>query len=173
MGTHTHQSESSGGVQARYAPHDDRPLSGYTALMATYGLSAGALAAAVRWRRPDRIGFADLALITVATHRLSRTLAKDAVTSPLRAPVARYEEPGLPSEVNEEVQPQAKGDSVRHAVGELVTCPFCLAQWVAGALVGSQLLAPRFTRNVTSVLTAVAGADVLHFLYAGLQRLES
>ena len=32
----------------------------------------------------------DLVILTMGTHKLSRTLTKDAVTSPLRAPFTRY-----------------------------------------------------------------------------------
>jgi hypothetical protein len=34
---------------------------------------------------PEKINFADLLLLGVATHKLSRIIAKDRVTSPLRA----------------------------------------------------------------------------------------
>jgi hypothetical protein len=159
-------------IQRRYAHGHDRPLLGYLALSATYGLGAVALGLAVRGRGESRISTRDLVLITVATHRLSRTLAKDAVTSPLRAPFTRYSGPGLPSEVNEDVAPQHEDTPIGHAVGELVSCPFCLAQWVATGLVAGQLLAPTFTRHITSTFTAVAGADVLHFAYSALERLE-
>jgi len=159
-------------IQRQYAHGHDRPLLGYLAVSSTYGLGAVALGLAVRARGHDRISSRDLALITVATHRLSRTLAKDAVTSPMRAAFTRYAESGLPSEVNEEVAPHQEHSQIGHAVGELVSCPFCLAQWVATGLVAAQLLAPTLTRHVTSTLTAVAGADVLHLAYSTLERLE-
>jgi hypothetical protein len=159
-------------VQRRYAHGHDRPLLGYLALSSTYGVGALTLGLLVRRHGESRISTRDLALITVATHRLSRTLAKDAVTSPLRAPFTTYSGPGLPSEVNEEVAQQKEDTQIGHAVGELVSCPFCLAQWVATGLVAGQLIAPTLTRHLTSTLTAVAGADVLHFGYSALQRLE-
>jgi hypothetical protein len=159
-------------IQHHYAHGHDRPLLGYLTLGTTYGLGALTLGLLARRRGESRISTRDLTLITVATHRLSRTLAKDAVTSPLRAPFTRYAGPGLPSEVNEEVAPRKEGTQVGHAVGELVSCPFCLAQWVATALVAGQLIAPAVTRHITSTLTAVAGADVLHFAYSALERLE-
>lgn len=162
-------------ISQRYAHGNHRPLSGYVALGATYAVAAGGLFLAGRRKAPrfsGRLSPGDLALITVATQRLSRTLAKDSVTSPLRAPFTRYKEPGMPSEVNEEVAPELRDRPVRHAIAELVTCPFCLGQWVATGLVGGQVLAPTVTRLVTSVLTAVAGADALQFCYSALQRLE-
>jgi hypothetical protein len=159
-------------VQRRYAHGEPRPLLGYLALTSTYTAGALALGIVARLRGSDRITTRDLVLITVATHRLSRTLAKDAVTSPLRAAFTRYSGPGLPSEVNEEVAPVHEHDQVGHAVGELVSCPFCLAQWCATALVAGQLIAPTTTRHITSTFTAVAGADVLHLAYSALERAE-
>jgi hypothetical protein len=159
-------------IQRHYAHGKPRPLLGYVALTSTYSIGALTLGLAAKRRGDGRISTRDLLLITVAAHRLSRTLAKDAVTSPFRAPFTRYTGPGLPSEVNEEVAPRKENSQIGHAVGELVSCPFCLAQWCATALVGAQLLAPTVTRQVTSMLTAVAGADVLHFAYSALERAE-
>jgi hypothetical protein len=146
---------------------DERPLRGYVALLGTYAALTAAAAAAVRRKglpseRPDVV---DVALLAAATFRVSRTLAKDAVASPLRAPFATYQGPGGPGEVMEAPRP----GPFRHATGELVTCPFCLTQWVATAGVVGYALAPRATRWVTAGMTAVAAADALHFGYARLQ----
>jgi len=163
-------------VSGRYAGTHDRPLPGYLALAGTYTALAGAALAVAR-RRAGRggaeVGWSDLALITVSTFRLSRILTKDAISSPLRAPLTSFNGPGLPGEVNEEVAPHIEGRPVLHAVSELVTCPFCAGQWVATSLVVGQVLAPRMTRLVTSVLTAAAGAEVLHHAHAALHRLEA
>lgn len=77
----------------------------------------------------------------------------------------------MASEVLEEVVTDPLHDPFSHAVGELLTCPFCMAQWSATALVAAHLVAPRQARLVTAVLTAVAGADALHYVYASLGRL--
>ena len=163
-------------VGDRYAGGHDRPLPGYAALAGTYTALAGTALAVAR-RRGGREGteveWRDLALITVSTFRLSRILTKDAISSPLRAPLTAFDGRGLPGEVNEEVAPQVKGRPVLHALSELVTCPFCAGQWVATSLVVGQVLAPRVTRLVTSILTATAGAEVLHHVHAGLNRLEA
>jgi hypothetical protein len=104
-------------------------------------------------------------MLAVATFRISRTLAKDSVAAPLRAPFTTYQGPGGPGEVMEAPRPGA----VRHAVGELVTCPFCMTQWVATAgLLGSALF-PRTTRWLSAGMTVVAVADVLHYAYAAVQ----
>jgi len=62
-----------------------------------------------------------------------------------------------------------RGRGVRHAVGELLTCPFCMAHWIATAFGFGFVLAPDATRLVASVLAAEAGADFLQFAYAGAQ----
>lgn len=161
-------------VKRQYAHGEPRPLGGYVVLMATYAVTSAALFAVARERADGRVrlGWSDIAGIAVATHRLSRTLAKDSVTSPLRAPLTRYEGPGMPSEVNEGVARWARDRPIGHAVSELVTCPFCLGQWVATALVFLHVVFPNVARLSTAVLVATAGADALQYIYAGLQRLE-
>ncbi|QFG68613.1 DUF1360 domain-containing protein [Ornithinimicrobium pratense] len=157
----------------RQSADDERPLTGYVALGAGYALTAGvALVASTRNGTTGQpVSAGDLARITVATHRLSRLITKETVTAPLRARFTTPVGPGMASEVNEEVATDPHHDPLSHAVGELLTCPFCMAQWTATALVGAHLVAPRQARLATAVLTAVAGADALHFLYASLDRL--
>jgi len=50
-----------------------------------------------------------------------------------------------------------------------VSC-MSLAVWVATALTGGLMLAPRVTRLVATVLTAVTASDFLQFAYAAAQR---
>ncbi|GAA2511459.1 DUF1360 domain-containing protein [Pilimelia columellifera subsp. columellifera] len=157
-------------LSAEYAPTERRPLGGYVAELAGYGVLLAALAGAARLtgrRLPDRVGPADLALLTVATHKLARLIAKDSVTSPLRAPFTRFKEPIGHGEVMEEVRDH---QVVRHAVGELLTCPFCLGVWVCTALAGGLVLAPRATRMVMTGAAAVTGSDFLQFAYTAAQR---
>ncbi|GIF00319.1 DUF1360 domain-containing protein [Paractinoplanes rishiriensis] len=148
-----------------YAPHDHRPLDGYLVAMGAFGALAASLATAGKLvgQVPNRPAAGDVVLLSVATHKLSRMLAKDSVTSPLRAPFTRYTEPAGAAELNEEVRDQAS--TVRHGIGELVTCPFCLAVWVATGLTGGLVLAPRLTRLVAATLTATAASDFLQLFY--------
>jgi hypothetical protein len=153
----------------QYRGGAERPLDGYLALMSVYGSGVGVAALAGRLlgrRVPERVGPLDLVTLSVATHRLSRTMAKDPVTSPLRAPFTTFAGTSAAAELAEEVRHHA---GVRHSVGELVTCPMCLAQWVATALSAGLVFAPRQTRLVNATLTAVAGADFLQYVYAWLQ----
>jgi hypothetical protein len=155
------------GLRRAYAPHEHRPLEGYLAAIGAFGALAASLAAAAKVTGrpvPERPATADVVLISIATHKLSRLIAKDSVTSPLRAPFTRYAEPGGAAEVNEEVRDQ--GSPIRHSIGELIMCPFCLAMWVATGLTGGLVLAPRLTRLAATALTATAASDFLQMAYS-------
>ncbi|HVD28282.1 MAG TPA: DUF1360 domain-containing protein [Mycobacteriales bacterium] len=152
-----------------YRAGEERPLGSYLATMGTYGASVAALvgAGALAGKRlPDRISPYDLVLLGVATHKLSRLVAKDTVTAPLRAPFTEFAGPQGQGELHEEV----RGHGARHTVGELITCPFCLAQWVATAFTAGLVFAPRATRLVAGTFSTVAISDALQNVYAFLQR---
>jgi len=153
-----------------YAHGEDRPIGSYGVLMGVYGAAVTGLALVVRRRRalPDRIGVGDLALLSVASHKLSRLVTKDSVTSFVRAPFTEYEEPAGEGEVNEQV----RGKGLRHAVGELVSCPFCLSMWAATGFTFGLALAPRATRLAAATLTAVTVSDYLQFAHSALQRAD-
>jgi hypothetical protein len=153
-------------VGQSYAPHDHRPLAGYLAAMGSFTALAASLATAAKVTgkpAPERPATADVVLLSLATHKLSRLIAKDSVTSPLRAPFTRYTEPAGAAELNEEVRDHE--GSLKHGIGELITCPFCLAVWVAAGLTGGLVLAPRLTRLVATALTATAVSDFLQLGY--------
>lgn len=152
-----------------YSNGNERPLAGYVGLLSVYvsGTAGVALAGKALGRSaPQRISVWEVVQLAVTTHKLSRIIAKDPVTSPFRAPFTRYEGVSAPSELKEEV----RGHGFSHAVGELVTCPMCLAQWVATGLVAGRVIAPAPTRLVLAVFTAVGGSDFLQHLYATLQQ---
>lgn len=153
-----------------YRGDNDRPLGGYLVVMAVYGVVVvtAVLAALATGRTlPSRWRVQDLLLLTLGTHKLSRTLTKDAVTSPLRAPFTHYAGTGGPAEVQEEVREHSQ---LRHSLGELLTCPFCLDMWVATGFAIGLVFAPRFTRLVAGVFSALAGADFLQLAYAMAQQ---
>lgn len=160
---------SPSGIKARYEGSADRPLGSFVGLFSVYtGLVAGGAVALRRRgvRLPERIPTADLALATVATYKVSRLVAKDPISSPFRAPFTRFEGQAGEAEVDEEVV----GTGPRHAVGELVTCPFCVEVWVGTAFMFGYLASPRLARTVASAVAMVAGADVLQFGYDALQK---
>jgi hypothetical protein len=107
----------------------------------------------IKWR--------DVALLAVATHQLSWMIGRDRVLAPFRALFAHYESSGGAGELND----GPRGGGLVHAIGDLVTCPYCLGPWVAVALIFAYLKTPRATRLVAIILTLVAASDMLHQLY--------
>lgn len=156
-----------------YRGDSDQPLLGYTAVVSAYAALVGAGLLAARWSR--RSGGAaspgpwDLALMGLTTHKLSRMLAKDAVTSPLRAFFTRFQGVSAPAELAEEV----RGQGGRRAVGELITCPFCTAQWIATGYAFGLVFAPNVTRGAGAVFSAVAVSDWLQLAYVRLQKAQA
>jgi hypothetical protein len=152
-----------------YTNGEHRPLAGDLGAMGVYLGLVSAAAAAVRAsgrELPDRIPVGDGLLLTVATFRLARRIAKDPVTAPVRAPFTRFQGSSGHAEVAEEVREHG---GVKHAVGELLTCPFCLAQWVGTGFVLGYVTAPKATRLAALTMTMVAGSDVLQFAYDAIQ----
>jgi Protein of unknown function (DUF1360) len=147
-----------------YAPDRDIPVRSYAALMSVFLALATAFAAWFRGsgrKMPDRIDGKDLALLTVASHKASRMIAKDRVATPIRAPFTRYDDEAGPGEVSE----QPRGSGPRRAIGELLVCPYCLGMWTSATFVAGLLVIPRFTRWVASVLVAFFGSEVLQIAY--------
>lgn len=144
-----------------YAPGKDVPLGGYATLVAAFGgvLTGVLLAERKRGHGDGKIGLTDIALMGLATHRITRVVARDWVTAPVRAPFTQYEEEG---EGGGEVVESARGTGLRKAIGELVTCRFCVGPWVAMGLVASHLFAPRTGRALSALFSVAAISDFLH-----------
>jgi hypothetical protein len=158
--------------QDRYAGDADRPIGGYAATMSVYVGVVGALAVAARVTGrevPEGLSATDVALSALATHKLSRLLARDPVTSPLRVPFTAYQGTAGPAELQEEV----RGSGARKTVGELITCPFCTGVWVATAFTAGLVYLPRTTRLAMGTFAALAGADKLQFAHAWLEKQTS
>ena len=157
--------------QEAYAHGADRPIGSYAGLLGVYSTISVGLGWLVRRRKalPERIHPGDLALLAVASHKLSRVVSKDSVTAVVRAPFTRFEEPAGDGEVNE----SPRGQGVQHALGELLTCPFCLSVWIATGFTFGLMLAPRATRAVASMLTVVTASDYLQYAQSALTATES
>jgi hypothetical protein len=100
---------------------DSRPLKAYVGLMGVFNLIFAAVLLTVKRsnrRLPERVGYADIIMLGIASHKVSRLLTKDWVTSPLRAPFTTYEGAG---EMSGEVTESPRGKGWRLAIGELVT----------------------------------------------------
>ncbi len=148
-------------VFAGYKGGEEMPLASYAILLGIYNAAFLALLTAARNFKdelPEKFSFADLLLLGVATHKLSRIIARDRVTSPLRAPFTEYVEPAGQSEIKEKV----RGKGMQRAVGDLLTCPWCLSPWVAAGLAFGLVFKPRATRLVAGVFAAATVSDFLH-----------
>ena len=144
-------------------------LYSYATLIAVFNLIfAVFLLVAKRTGRsiPERVDVKDIALLGVATHKLSLTGAQDAVTSPLRAPFTELQEKESPKSVQE----TPRGEGLRRSIGELVTCQFCLGMWAAAFFTYGLVLAPRVTRLFATVLTVLTISDHLHQTYKALTK---
>jgi Protein of unknown function (DUF1360) len=142
-----------------------RPLGTYAALTGAFIAGFGTvLAVAEARKRLDReVGLTDIALIGIASHKLSRLVSKDEVAAFVRAPFV---------EVREEegrIKEDPTGSGPRRAVGRLLTCPSCVGQWAAAGFVAGHVWAPRTTRAVAAVFAADAVSDFLHVAYRGLK----
>jgi hypothetical protein len=128
-------------------------------LTLTFNASVAALALAhARSRRklPEQIPASDIVLLGLGTFKLSRLISKDKVTSFIRRPFTRYRTKG-----QDEVAEEPTGGGVRYAVGELLLCPYCIAQWIGTALLAAYLFNARATRTAASVLAVVTVSDYL------------
>jgi len=156
-----------GALGADYADHDHRPLGGYAVLSSTF--FAGLVGALVTARRTGRefpeLSAGDLVMSGLATHKLSRLITKDKITGTLRAPFTRFQEKSGHGEVEE----AARGKGLRYAIGELLVCPYCVAQWVAGGFTVGYVFAPRTTRLLAGMWTIHAIADGAQLAYSAAE----
>ncbi len=153
-------------LPAASAPATDVPLLGYAALVTAYAVGLGGFLAVASDRLPARLPWRDVALLAVATHKLSRTITLDWVTAPFRAPFTTLQESTGAGEVRE----KSRGRGLRRALGDLLTCPWCIGPWVATALGAAFVWKPRPTRFVTTIFAAVAASDFLHHAYTAAKR---
>jgi hypothetical protein len=137
---------------------DEQPLPQYAALAGTFGAVLGGFLLLAGRRLPERVSFADTVRIGVASYKLGRLVAKDRVTTFVRAPVTEDEEGTEP-----------KHEGAARALGELVTCPYCIGLWFASGLAYGLVLFPRETRLVTTIFSAQAVADFLNAAFVRLR----
>jgi Protein of unknown function (DUF1360) len=136
------------------------PYRAYALLVGTFLSGLGGTAALARAldRDPRSHDALDLVVLGLATFKAGRTIARDEVTSFVRAPFVEGE-----AHTGEGEEPVQTG-GMSQALGELVTCTRCAGTWAAAGLVWTQVLAPRFGRLLTWSLSAGAIND---FLQAG------
>ena len=142
---------------------EEQLLAEYAALLGFYVASVAVLTgAAIEQKRfPKRFSLLDLALLGIATHKLSRIIAKDRITGILRAPFVSYIRSAGAGEVEEE----PRGRGMQRGIGQLISCPYCMAPWCATALAFGLVFAPRLTRFFAGILASVAASDFLQRVY--------
>ena len=128
--------------------------SSYTILSAGVSL---VLALCAWRRRPENITPRDWGMLVLATFRMSRLLAYDNVMQAYRAPFAEV----VPHDSGAGEAAQARpGTGIKRAIGELITCPVCNGTWIAAGLVYGLNLAPKFTRTLMTVMSAVGASAI-------------
>ena len=139
------------------------PYPAYATIMGVFatGLATAGGLARLLDRNPACQTALDLVVLSGASFKASRTLARDEVTSFIREPFVRGE-----AHTGEGEEPIEGG--FHQAIGELVTCSRCVGTWAAAGLAVTQILAPRFGRLLTWSLAAAAAND---FLQAGFTAL--
>jgi hypothetical protein len=140
------------------------PYAAYATITGVFagGLGVAGTLARAFGRNPACQTPLDLVVLSVATFKGARTLARDEVTSFLRDPFVRGR-----AHTGEDEVPVESGDW-EQAIGELVTCSRCAGTWVAAGLATTQILAPRFGRLLT---WSLAAAGINDFLQAGFAAL--
>ena len=137
------------------------PLGGYAGLIVLFSVVAGGIVYSQKRSLPDKITLHDIVLLGLATQKVSRVITKARVTSVVRAPFTEYEGSAGSGEVEE--RPRGKG--LRRAIGELVSCPFCMGTWIACAGVGSLVSWPQLTRSLAAIFTVGSIADFAQQIY--------
>jgi Protein of unknown function (DUF1360) len=146
------------------ADASSQPHAAYAAIFGTFlgGLSAIGALARLLDRDPREHTAFDFALLSVATFKAARTIARDEVTSFIREPFVE----GEAGSGGDEEPIQTGG--MQQAIGELVTCSRCVGTWAAAGLAATQTVAPRFGRLLTWTLGAAAMNDFLQAGFAAL-----
>ncbi len=131
----------------------------YAVLSAGYGALVAATLLAARDQGDEPIRQAEVVPLGLAAFALAKLISKEKVDTWVREPFLE-ELPGG--------ERRPKGDGLRYAVGELLSCTRCVGAWSSLALVGLRLTRPREARVVTALLGTSAVSD---FLQAGFTQL--
>ena len=133
-------------------PADDPPArpADYAALSAGWGAALATVLLASRDKGDEPVKPTEIIPLGVATFALSKLVSKEKVDRWVREPFVD-EAPGG--------ERTPKGEGLRYAVGELLTCTRCVGTWSALALVALRVTRPREARVVSAVLGASAVND--------------
>jgi len=134
------------------------PFGAYRILSAAYnaGLIGVASGAVLLRRFKAPLPTLDMLMLGAATHKLAQLMTQERVTLPLRSPFTKQSDHGRDGGHHSE----PKEHGMHRALGELLTCPHCMAPWIALGLVAGHVVAPLPTRVATTVFSSAALADL-------------
>jgi hypothetical protein len=128
---------------------DPTSASDYATLSAGWGALLGALLVAARDKGEEPVQAREVASLGLATFALSKLIAKEKVDAWVREPFVEEHAGGR----------EPKGEGLRYAIGELLSCTRCVGVWSALGLTALRVTRPREARVVTTVLGASAVND--------------
>lgn len=140
------------------------PLSHYARIIALYHLAFAIFLVISKNTGkpiPERLRLSDIALLGVATFKLSRLISKEIITTPIRAPFTRFVEYTGQGEVKE----APRGEGAQRVAGELLSCPFCLGAWVSALMAYGLILSPPVTRLIASIFAMQVINDFMQLGY--------
>ena len=138
---------------------DSTPLShahprDYAAVMGVFSaaLALHARSSASRDRVSPDTAF-DACSLALATFSVADAIAHERIAHFIRAPFV--------TDTPDDHGGHAKGEGMRYAIGELLTCSRCVGSWSALGLAGLTVLSPAAGRAVIGVFAAAGANDLL------------
>lgn len=120
-------------------------------------------------RKKTNVTGADLALLGLATYRLSRVISYDRVTQYLRSP---FVETGQGAPQIEGTREEPKGEGLQRAIGQLLTCAYCSSVWAGTFNSALFLLSPRVGRLFLLSMASSGLAEILDPIFPLLSYLS-
>ena len=130
----------------------------YAALSAGWAALPGGVLIAARDKGDEPVRPAEVLPIGLATFAVSKLIAKEKVDAWVREPFVDERAGGR----------QPKGEGIRYAVGELITCTRCVGVWSALGLTALRVIRPREARVINTVLGASAVNDAAQAAFSWL-----
>lgn len=149
---------------AKRQANAEPPYGAYAAILGVFvgGLGIAGVLSRLLDREPQCWTPLDLGVLSMATFKAARTLARDELASFIREPFVEGS-----AHSGEDEEPVQTG-GMDQAIGELVTCTRCVGTWAAATLVATQIATPRFGRLLTWTLGTAGINDVLQAGFAAL-----
>lgn len=147
----------------------DRPLKSYLLLISAFNVlwffSSRVESRSQKLPSDKTISPFDFLIFIPAVHKLSQVITQDRVTEPIRAPFVEFSKDSKGKE-----KQASKGEGLQKAVGNLLTCSYCIGPWVTTAMLFGYRVRPRETRFLATVFAIVTGSDFLHASYQKLKK---